>query len=89
MHAIVTKAFRGRRDADSHVSDLVPGDKIEGELAEIAIRDGNADEIDEDQAAEYDAMSEEERAALKSHAAEITKPARNGRKRDRREAEEV
>lgn len=89
LHAIVVLAFKGRRDADSHVSDLVPGDKIDGDLAKVAIENGWAEEIDEDQAAEYDAMSDEDRAALRSHAAEETQPKRNkrDRRRDRTEGE--
>jgi hypothetical protein len=47
VKAIVTKEFRGRRDDKTTLEDFKPGDEIEGDLAEIAVRDKLAEDADE------------------------------------------
>lgn len=43
--ATVTKPFAGLPDGDTKVRDFAVGDEVEGDLAEVAIREGWADEV--------------------------------------------
>lgn len=44
MRAIVTKEFRGIGDHDRSERYFVPGEVIYGALADVAVKDGNAEE---------------------------------------------
>lgn len=48
MKAKVTKAFDGRPDNEPLARTIGVGEEVEGDLAAVAVRDGNAKEIAED-----------------------------------------
>lgn len=58
MQAKVKTAFSGRPDADCLTREIAEGEIITGELAEVAVREGWADEIKE-KAAPKKATSED------------------------------
>lgn len=52
MKATATMAFAGLPDGATVVKTFAPGDEIEGELAEVAVREGWADPADKPKADE-------------------------------------
>lgn len=48
MRATVTKEFEGVKDGEVYPRQLLPGDKIEGDLARTAVAGGNADMTEDD-----------------------------------------
>ena len=40
MKATVTKAFSGAKDGEHHPTQFRPGDVVEGDLAEVAMKEG-------------------------------------------------
>lgn len=52
MQAKVTTPFKGRPDGEALARDIAVGEIIIGDLAAVAVRDGNAEEVSEGEIAD-------------------------------------
>lgn len=70
MQAKVTQLFKGRPDGEALARDIAVGEIIVGDLAAAAIRDGNAEELQAEEADDGQSLDGMTVEQLKAFAAE-------------------